>query len=521
MVAAAPELLRAETYAIASGDSIWNEPTNWVEGTVPNAIGAAAIFDSPTATRTVNLDGTDITIGSLTYNNDSTFANTIRSNSGNSGTNTLTFDAVGAGPATITSAGMGTNANTLSQRTIVFADNVVANITNVFGNAAGALSLTGNVTGPGGLTKEGLGTMTMAFIANSSGQVKNYEGPTIVNAGRLRLSQGGAPTMTSSVTVNSGGQVLLITGVAGTNTGIYTFGTSASTVVTLNGNGPTNLTTATSGPGALRLETANAAPTQVTNLITLASNSSVNVNGGANVLQLNNTINGPGGLTLGTLGNTGDTGTLLLNGANTYSGGTIVNLGTLALEGATATLGSGNVTVEGLAADSAGLLEIRTGVADAIANAATLTLTGGAGGGKISLPDSLTNETVGGLILGGAAQPAGVYTSASHPDFISGSGSITVVTAPTEDADFDNDGDVDGVDFLTWQRGLGLTGAAATNAAGNADGDMDIDAADLAIWKGDFSGAAVAPAVGAVPEPATALLLSLAVSALMLSRRKG
>ncbi|MBA3484780.1 MAG: autotransporter-associated beta strand repeat-containing protein [Pirellulales bacterium] len=518
-VVGAAFVAQAETYSISGGDSVWDTPANWVEGTVPNAVGAAAIFDSPMATRTVNLDGTDITIGSLTFNNDSTFSNTIRSNSGNGGTNTLTFDAADAGPATITSTGTGTNANTLSQRTIIFADSVVANITNVAGNAAGALSLTGNVTGPGGLTKEGLGTMTMGFIVGSNGQVKNYEGPTIVNAGRLRLSQGGAPGMTSSVTVNSGGQVLLITGVAGSNTGIYTFGASASTVVTLNGTGPTNLTTASSGPGALRLETANASPTQVTNLITLASNSSVNVNGAANVLQLNNTISGPGGLTMGTLGNAGDTGTLLLNGANSYSGGTTVNLGTLALDGLNATLGGGNVTVEGLTAGAAGLLEIRGGVADAIANAATLTLTGGAGGGKINLPDGVTNETVGGLVLGGAAQPAGVYTNATHPNFITGSGSITVAAAPIADADFDNDGDVDGADFLTWQQGLGLTGAAATNAAGNADGDMDVDGDDLAVWRTEFGPAAVA-GVGAVPEPATALLFALVVSALMLSIRK-
>ncbi|MBA4106855.1 MAG: hypothetical protein C0485_13975 [Pirellula sp.] len=62
-------------------------------------------------------------------------------------------------------------------------------------------------------------------------------------------------------------------------------------------------------------------------------------------------------------------------------------------------------------------------------------------------------------------------------------------------ADFDSDLDVDGADFLTWQRGLGASGVAATRSNGNADGDNDVDGADLAVWKAQFdSSAAVAAA---------------------------
>jgi hypothetical protein len=56
-------------------------------------------------------------------------------------------------------------------------------------------------------------------------------------------------------------------------------------------------------------------------------------------------------------------------------------------------------------------------------------------------------------------------------------------------ADFDVDLDVDGFDFLAWQRGFGLTGAAATSASGNADGDLDVDGDDLAIWESQFGDA--------------------------------
>ena len=51
-------------------------------------------------------------------------------------------------------------------------------------------------------------------------------------------------------------------------------------------------------------------------------------------------------------------------------------------------------------------------------------------------------------------------------------------------ADFDNDGDVDGRDFLVWQRGLGTTNAQ--KADGDADNDTDVDGNDLAIWKLQF-----------------------------------
>lgn len=48
-------------------------------------------------------------------------------------------------------------------------------------------------------------------------------------------------------------------------------------------------------------------------------------------------------------------------------------------------------------------------------------------------------------------------------------------------ADFNQDGDVDGSDFLAWQRGFGTTSGALL-ADGNSDDDEDVDASDLAVW---------------------------------------
>jgi hypothetical protein len=86
------------------------------------------------------------------------------------------------------------------------------------------------------------------------------------------------------------------------------------------------------------------------------------------------------------------------------------------------------------------------------------------------------------------------------------------------DADFDNDGDVDGADFLTWQRNVGTAGG---NNVGDADGNGQINGLDLAAWRAAFGPGAEA-AVGAVPEPSTLLLGGVAAGlAAAVCRRTG
>ncbi len=78
--------------------------------------------------------------------------------------------------------------------------------------------------------------------------------------------------------------------------------------------------------------------------------------------------------------------------------------------------------------------------------------------------------------------------------------------APT--ADFDQDLDIDGNDFLAWQRGFGKS-SSATQADGDADHDADVDGEDLLIWEsqfggeGQFGGTGLIQASAASPEVAT------------------
>ena len=79
---------------------------------------------------------------------------------------------------------------------------------------------------------------------------------------------------------------------------------------------------------------------------------------------------------------------------------------------------------------------------------------------------------------------------------------------PLDSADFDFDHDVDGADFLAWQRGNGIT-AGATSNDGDANSDMAVNATDFNLWKTQF-GQPVGAA--AVPEPSGATMAALALA---------
>lgn len=95
---------------------------------------------------------------------------------------------------------------------------------------------------------------------------------------------------------------------------------------------------------------------------------------------------------------------------------------------------------------------------------------------------------------------------------------------PNPFADFDVDGDVDGDDFLSWQRGYGLTGTASLSD-GDADFDGDVDGVDLGHWESAYGSstflqAASQPATQPVPEPTAAILSATGLIVALAFRRR-
>jgi hypothetical protein len=111
--------------------------------------------------------------------------------------------------------------------------------------------------------------------------------------------------------------------------------------------------------------------------------------------------------------------------------------------------------------------------------------------------------------LAGSANAAQVFDSvAIHPGGDLGTPGTFGASQPSHDADFNNDGVVDGADFLVWQRGFG---SGTSHAAGDADGNEVVNADDLVWWKSSFGSAAIATSFGVVPEPRSTVLLAAAL----------
>ena len=400
----------------------WAAPANWDTASVPNAIGAAVFFTSPTAARTVTNDSgaAGFTVGSLSFDITANLSNSLTT--GTAGSN-LKLNNGGAG-VTITTSGGGTANNSISVA-LVFNDSVTAIVNQTSATSgAGSLNITSAITGSGGFTKLGDGLATFGT------GTKTFTGPMVISGGRMRSSLLAAPTGTSGLTINAGGQLTLIT------TGSYTFG---SNPMKLNGNGATSVPFSVF-PGAIRNDT-NVAVT-INNQVVLESNTLLHVEGTATgSLTFPNAISGAGSLTLAAPSSSANQGQLVLGGGNSYMGGTFVNGGTLVASGSGASFGAGDVTVNNaLSPASTAKLTIQTGVLNAIADTATLSL---AGGGTIGLADNNyielqngVNEFVSALLLGGVPQAFGTYGSTAsgatfqNDEYFSGPGVVTVVPEP-------------------------------------------------------------------------------------------
>ncbi len=311
--------LREGPVFLPQGDGLWNVGSNWSGGVIPNGAGEPAIIHlTADNNREVSL-GQNITIGRLFLDNDTTSRNRLVGAGGG-----LSFQGAGGNLPIVRVGGFGTGFHEFNiSEGITLNDTLRIAVDNVTSDGEyGALRIREDLTGSGGLIKEGAGVLSL------TGGGKTFTGPTVVDGGVLRVTESSVPTATSGVSVTSMGQLRLVSHGPGR---VYTFGGD----LTLDSLGPDE------GPvvlpqagrlGALRLDPElemrdsedDVHEGTVTNNIEFAGDSHVHVDGTSNRLTLSGTLSGSG-----TLLKSGG-GTVVLTGNNDlYTGGTTIVTGTL------------------------------------------------------------------------------------------------------------------------------------------------------------------------------------------------
>ncbi len=173
---------------------------------------------------------------------------------------------------------------------------------------------------------------------------------------------------------------------------------------------------------------------------------------------------------------------------------------------------TGSIEIQGSARfNSPGTLEIELG-GTATGEFDVLTISGAGNlGGKIqvaliedytpTLGDTFDILTAGSVVGTFATEDLPTLSGLMEFDLEYGPGVVTLSVAPELDGDFNLDGDVNGADFLTWQRNPNV---------GN-----------LSDWQGNYGASLQLTAAStAVPEPSTLLLLAAGLPFLRLRHNR-
>lgn len=278
-------------------------------------------------------------------------------------------------------------------------------------NAGGGdLSVETPITGSGGVTKDGSGTLVLSAD-------NTYTGDTLVANGTLQIGNGGSHGGVAGNIANNAAVVFdrsdaanyagIISGTGNvvqtgagalTLTGANTFtGTTTVTNGTLaiSSDGNLGAAPATSTPDDLTLD---AGTLETTANVTLATNRGVSLTTGGGTIQTDGAtkLNYAGAIAgAGALKKTG-TGTLELSGSNGYSGGTFIESGNVTDDVAGALPNGGNVFLSG------GNLNVgHNETIGALGDWA------GTGGGNVSIATGATLALTGGSIFSGGIHGAG------------------------------------------------------------------------------------------------------------------
>jgi autotransporter-associated beta strand protein len=296
---------------------------------------------------------------------------------------TLNGDGVGSAGALVNADG---NTNTWSGGITLASDSTI-------GSAASTLQIGGIVSGSGGLTMAGAGTVKLQGTSANT-----YAGATVVNGHTLALGKtASAAAVPGSVTINTGAfltldgdeQIADTAAVTVNSGGKFFVGLHTETIGSLAGAGQVELSINPFASGSLTVGADNTSTTF----------------GGA--------ITDVGVLTkIGT-------GTLTLSGSNSYIGTMTVSGGTLQITNASA-LGNANA---GATVQSGATLAVGGGIA--VVNPLTLNGSGVGGAGALVNADGNTNIWSGAVTLASDTTLGGAAGVLAIGGVVSGSGNLT------------------------------------------------------------------------------------------------
>ena len=363
----------------------WNDKTLILAGNV-TGVGGLVIDNSAPNSR----QGGIIRLSNTTndYQGDTTI------NNGNSGAQpTLTMGAANVLPSGVGKGNMIVNGN-FDMAGYNQSINGLSGVGSVFSNSASATLSVGNNSASStfsGTISNGSGSLAITKVGGGSlvlSGSNSYSGATTVSAGVLNIQNANALGSTASGTTVSSGAALQIQGSIAT----------AAEGLTLNGTG-------VSSDGALRnINGTNS----YAGLVTLGSATRINSDAGTLTLSNTGAITGSGlALTVGGAGNTtinsiigtgtgtltkDGSGTVILNGANTYTGTTTLSAGILNIQNATG-LGT---TAGGTTVSNGATLQLQGGIT---VGAEALSLNGGSASGQTgALVNVSGTNTYGGAI---------------------------------------------------------------------------------------------------------------------------
>ncbi|MBA4791705.1 MAG: autotransporter-associated beta strand repeat-containing protein [Rhizobiales bacterium] len=436
------------TLLLAGGAAISDSSAVSVSSGATLQLGAGETLASLSGAGTVSLGGYTLTVG--TSGASTTFSGSMSGGGITKiGAGTLTL----SGATDVTAGELLISAGTVQvgtgSSTATLAGNIVNN--GVLAVAqGGATTLSGTITGSGALVANAGAGGSVVLTGNNS-----YGGGTTVSSGTLSVGNGGASGwIVGDVSIAAGATLAFDTTIANTVSGIlsgagavevlagtltfsavnsYSGGTDISGGAVLNVSQDANLGAASGALGLGGGTLAADASFSSARTVTLTGGGTVSVASGAS-LTLTGAIQEQSAAALVKSG----AGTLILTGANTYSGGTQISTGTLSVSsdgnlGAT----SGGVSMDGAVLAATGSFSSAraitlgaSGGAIAVSGGETLTLSGALSGtGALSLTGTGT------LALTGASAISGTVTVASGTLALYGgalsSGGLTVNSGAT------------------------------------------------------------------------------------------